>query len=219
MLSAQELFYRRRGFSMKAGKGDKRRLETGLPRAAESVVHLTMQGNCAKLCPITEKTRPSHALFAARRQALSEVDRKEKHMTLTQAARAWEVSENEVETICKAMGLDTDNIPEDTVPVYLPDPLYEGNPHRFYLYLMDVIANTHMEIKGMDQSVLETCVAQLKEKKLIVLKAGAHPESLDYRDYVISADRALYNDWVNSHIKASVSFIDKVISFFSGGGQ
>lgn len=140
-------------------------------------------------------------------------------MNLEQAARAWEVSENEAERICKAMGLDADNIPEETIPVYLPDPMYEGNPHRYYLYLMDVIANTHMEIKGMDQSVLETCVAQLKEKKLIVLKTGADPESLNYRDYVISADRALYNDWVNSHIKASVSLIDKIISFFGGSGQ
>ena len=140
-------------------------------------------------------------------------------MNLEQASRAWELTEREAELTCEAMGIDPNDIPEDTVPVYVPDPMYEGNPHRYYLYLMDVIANTHMEIKGMDKSVLETCVAQLKEKKLIVLKAGAKPDSLDYRDYVISADRALYNDWVNSHIKASVSFIDKVISFFSGGGQ
>ena len=140
-------------------------------------------------------------------------------MDLKQASRAWEISEREAEMTCEAMGIDPNDIPEDTVPVYLPDPMYAGNPHRYYLYLMDAIANTHMEIKGVDKSVLETCVAQLKEKKLIVLKTGAAPDSLDYRDYVISADRALYNEWVNSHIKESISFIDKVISFFSGGVQ
>ena len=138
-------------------------------------------------------------------------------MNLEQASRAWEMSEYEVTMTCKEMGIDVNDIPDDTVPVYLPDPMYDGNPHRFYLYLMDVISNTHMEIRGIDNSILETCVAQLKEKKLIVLKTGAAPDSLDYRDYVISADRALYNEWVNSHIKESVSFIDKVVSFFGGG--
>ncbi len=135
-------------------------------------------------------------------------------MNTTQAARAWELSEKEVRTICKEMGLDADNIPDDTVPVYVPDPLYESNPHRYYLYLLDVIANTHMEIQGIDKNNLETCVAQLKEKKLIVLKTGADPDSLDYHDYLMSAERAIYNDWYNSIIKDSMNLIEKIISYF-----
>ena len=71
-----------------------------------------------------------------------------------------------------------------------------------------------MVIKGIDRSILETCVAQLKEKKLIVLKNSAKPDSLDYRDYLISPERTLYNEWCNSLVKDSVSLIDKVVSFF-----
>ena len=135
-------------------------------------------------------------------------------MNVTQASRAWEVSETEVRKICREMGLDAEDIPEDTVPVYLPDPLYESNPHRHYLYLLDVIANTHLEIRGIDATILESCVAQLKAKKLIALKTGASPDSLDYHDYVISAETALYNEWYSSLIKDSMSFIEKIISYF-----
>ena len=135
-------------------------------------------------------------------------------MNRTQASRVWEMSEDEVKTICQEMGIDADNIPDDTVPVYVPDRFFESDPHRYYIYLMEVISNTHMEIRGIDKSVLETCVAQLKEKKLIVLKNGADPASLDYHDYVISADRAVYNEWYSAMIKHSVTVMDKLASFF-----
>ena len=135
-------------------------------------------------------------------------------MNITQASRKWEISEGEVESICREMGIDAADIPEDTVPVYVPDRFYESNPHRYYIYLLDVISNTHMDIKGIDKSTLETCVAQLKEKKLIVLKTGADPSSLDYHDYLISADRAIYNEWYNSLIKESMSFWEKLLSLF-----
>ncbi len=135
-------------------------------------------------------------------------------MNVAQASRAWEITEKEVRMICKEMGIETDNIPDDTVPVYVPDRYYEDNPHRYYIYLMDVISNTHMEIRGIDKAILETCVAQLKEKKLIILKAGADRDSLDYRDYLVSAERDVYNEWYNSLIKNSMTLIDKILSVF-----
>ena len=135
-------------------------------------------------------------------------------MNKAQAARAWEVSQTEVEMICKEMGIDAENIPEGTVPVYIPNPLYTADSHRYYIYLLEVISNTHMDIKGIDKNVLETCVAQLKEKKLIVLKKGADPDSLDYHDYLLSADRALFYEWYSYIMKDHMSIIDKVISFF-----
>ena len=135
-------------------------------------------------------------------------------MNRAQASRAWEITEDEVKRICEGMGIDPDNIPEDTVPVYVPDPFYEADPHRYYLYLLEVISNTHMEIRGIDKNILETCVAQLKDKKLIILKNGADPNSLDYHDYLLSAERAVYNEWYGSFVKDSVSFIDKILSFF-----
>lgn len=135
-------------------------------------------------------------------------------MNRAQASRAWEISENEVKRICEAMGIDADNIPDDTVPVYVPDKFYEADPHRYYIYLLEVISNTHMEIQGIDKDILETCVAQLKEKKLIVLKNGADPASLDYHDYLLSAERALFNEWHSALVKDSMSLIDKMLSLF-----
>ena len=135
-------------------------------------------------------------------------------MDTAQASQAWEMSEKEVFDICTDMGIDPENIPDDTVPVYHPDSFYADNPHRFYIYLLEVIANTHMDIKGVDKTILETCVAQLKEKKLIVQKVGADPDSLDYHDYIISSENVLYNEWTNSLVKESVSFLDKILSIF-----
>ena len=135
-------------------------------------------------------------------------------MNRAQASRAWEISENEVKRICEAMGIDADNIPDDTVPVYVPEKIYEADPHRYYIYLLEVISNTHMEIQGIDKNILETCVAQLKEKKLIVLKNGVDPASLDYRDYLLSAERALFNEWHSALVKDSMSLIDKMLSLF-----
>ena len=171
------------------------------------------------------KTRPcrvplifvSFGKFSGRASGIAEkADRKEGQMNTPQASRAWEVSEKEVHLICKEMGIEPNDIPDDTVPVYVPDRAYEDKqhsyPHRYYIYLMDVIANTHMELKGIDNVVLETCVAQLKEKGLIILKAGADRDSLDYHDYLVSADRDIYNDWYDSTIKNSVSLLGKLIS-------
>lgn len=135
-------------------------------------------------------------------------------MNASQAACAWEISEKQVKMICKKMGISADHIPDDTMPLYVPGQLYETDPHRYYVYLLEVIANTHMEIKGIDKNILETCVAQLKEKKLIVLKRGSDPDSLDYHDYLLSAETALYNDWYGDLMKPSMSLIDKILSFF-----
>ena len=135
-------------------------------------------------------------------------------MNKAQASRVWETTEEKVQKICDKMKIDPENIPDDTIPVYVPDRFYESHPHRYYVYLLEAIANTHMEIQGIDRDVLETCVAQLKEKKLIVLRKSADPDSLDYHDYLISAERAVYDEWYASFMKESTSLIDKIISFF-----
>lgn len=112
-------------------------------------------------------------------------------MNRKQASIRWEVSEYEVSKICKHMNIDSKNIPEDTIPVYIPDKRYTKDPHRFYVFVLDVIINSHLEIEGIDPDILATCVEQLRETGLIVLKHGRAVGSVDYRDYMISANRAL----------------------------
>ena len=137
-----------------------------------------------------------------------------KRMNRAQASRAWEIPESEVKKICREMGIDVNNIPDGTVPVYMPSRLYDDNLYRYYIYLLEVISNTHMEIQGIDRDILETCVAQLKEKKLIVLKKGADPASLDYHDYVMSAETALFGEWYGAIVKSSMTLFEKFLSLF-----
>ena len=41
-----------------------------------------------------------------------------------------------VQKICDKMKIDPENIPDDTIPVYVPDRFYESHPHRYYVYLL-----------------------------------------------------------------------------------
>ena len=58
-----------------------------------------------------------------------------------------------------------------------------------------MINNPILHLEGVDELILASCVTQLSKTGLIVPKKGADPESSDYRDYVISADRSAFYDW------------------------
>jgi hypothetical protein len=47
-----------------------------------------------------------------------------------------------------------------------------------------------------------------------VLKRGANPDSLDYHDYLMSADKALYNNYYDAFVKDNMSILEKILSFF-----
>lgn len=55
-------------------------------------------------------------------------------MNKKEAAHRWEVSEYEIRKICKYLNVDSKNIPEDTIPIYIPDGRYKKDPHRFYVF-------------------------------------------------------------------------------------
>jgi len=101
-------------------------------------------------------------------------------MNKKQAAERWEVSVYYVGKICKYLGISSRDIPEDTIPVYIPDKRYKADPHRYYIFVLDVIINTHLDLVNVDQDIIETCVVQLKNAGLIVLKHGKAEESVDY---------------------------------------
>lgn len=130
-------------------------------------------------------------------------------MNKKEAAAAWHVSEREVKRICKHMKIDCANIPEDTKPVFVPDKWEALDPYRFYTYTLAVIENPALHLEGMDSLVLESCVTQLCKAGLIVLKKGADPSSADYRDYVISADRQKYYDWVGISSRQKIGMVEE----------
>ena len=138
-------------------------------------------------------------------------------MNLKQAAVRWDVTEYQARKICKHLGISPSNIPEDVVPVYLPDGRYKANPHRFYIFVLDVIINTHMELEGIDTDIIETCVEQLRNAGLIVLKRGKDTSSVDYHDYIISPNIELFYNWKNAKMRGKIDMIKPILSAVAEG--
>lgn len=138
-------------------------------------------------------------------------------MDYKRAAVLWEVNERKARKICKALDIDPKSIPTDTVPIYLPDRRYKANPHRYYIFVLDVIANTHLELQGFDATIIETCVEQLRHAGLIVLKRGKAENSVDYRDYIISPNREVFENWKTASIKNKIDMIAPLVPDISIG--
>ena len=138
-------------------------------------------------------------------------------MNKKQAMKKWEVTSYQVDKICKYLGISSKHIPEEITPVYIPDKRYKADPHRFYIFVLDVIINTHLELVNITQSIVETCVVQLKNAGLIVLKHGKTEESVDYHDYIISPNREIFYNWKYSKMKAKIALIAPLVSASSEG--
>ena len=119
-------------------------------------------------------------------------------MNKKDAAKAWHVKEKDVKRICDHMQIDINNIPEDLQPVYVPAKELRKDPHRFYIYILEVINNPLLVLEDVDETIIQSCVTQLHKEGLIVPKKNADPESTNYRDYVLSADREKFYTWMNS---------------------
>ena len=132
-------------------------------------------------------------------------------MNIQQAAARWEVPEKTARKICDHMQVDPDDIPEDLRPVYVDDR-YKDDPHRIYLVLLDVIINTHLELEGMDPVLVGTCLKQLREEGLIVVKNGRDPESNDYHDYILTPDKEKYYSWHESRTKDSLNILKRIVA-------
>ena len=137
-------------------------------------------------------------------------------MKVKEARDCWEVSIYQVRKICKYMGLDPKNIPKDTEPVYIRDKRYRKNPFRFYIFVLDVIINTHLRLVDIDEDIIETCVEQLRDLGLIILKRGRKKKSVDYRDYIISPNKELFYNWSDYNVKRKLELLAPIVS---AGGE
>ena len=126
-------------------------------------------------------------------------------MNKKEAAKAWHVNEKDVERICGYMQVDINNIPENLQPVYVPRREVKMDPHRFYIYVLEAIDNPCLRLEGADSDIIRSCVTQLRGIGLIVPKKGTDPDSSDYRDYILSADRELFYQWTNSKARENLN--------------
>ena len=125
-------------------------------------------------------------------------------MNIRQAAGRWEVRKKTAKKICRNMQVDPKNIPDDLAPVFLYDG-HQEDPHGLYLAILDVIANTHLDLDGIDRETVATCLTQLRDENLIVAKDGRPSDSGDYHDYIVTPDRERFYEWYGSKAKSDAS--------------
>ena len=119
-------------------------------------------------------------------------------MNVKQAAKIWNLKENEVRKICKHYGFSKKwfgyEIPEDTVPIYIPDGRYLKSTHRLYFFTCEAInkkIDIDYELIHSNEYEIKTAVRELKKRKLVCIKEN-HYDNLDYHNYILSPD---YSDW------------------------
>ena len=81
------------------------------------------------------------------------------------------------------------NIPQDAIPLYVPDKRFYKKCSKNYCYVLDAICYGFLldnRVDGINISEQEckTIVGVLKEKGKIILKNGYPKDSLNYRDYI-----------------------------------
>ena len=115
----------------------------------------------------------------------------------SQAKEKWNLTDREVKAICEYYGFPivkgVYQIPEDTVPIYIPDKRYIKSELRQYLFVADAIhKKVTIDPKLIDSSVdeIRTAVRVLRNKRLIELIDGRGANSLDYKDYMLGLDFA-----------------------------
>lgn len=119
-------------------------------------------------------------------------------------------TEKKVRLICKKMNINPKNIPVRLRPIYIPDKRYKKNPHRFYIFVLDAIANTYYDLIEIDNDIISTCVNELKHAGLIVLKTGRN-DSTDYHDFIISSNVDLFYNWMSSKTKNKIELISQLV--------
>ena len=120
-------------------------------------------------------------------------------MTKKQAKTKWFLTDREVDGICNYYGFTKVKgqfqIPEDTVPVYIPDKRYLKNDLRLYLFVSDAI---HRKLKlvpelfNSSDDEVRTIVRVMGDKGLIERIDGRPNESLNYQDYILGIE---FVDW------------------------
>ena len=139
-------------------------------------------------------------------------------MTKKQAADAWQLSEREVGGICEYYGFTKVNgrfqIPDDTVPVYIPDKRYLKNDLGLYLFIADAIYKKLRivpELFHSSDEEVRTAVRVMRERNLIVRIEGRPVNSLNYQDYILGPEFADWKRNATDNFKLIKEFLGTVV--------
>ena len=111
----------------------------------------------------------------------------------------YNLTKREVDGICEYYGIKKNKgkfqIPDDTVPVYIPDKRYVDKEFCLYMFVADAIRKKVTLVPELFYSKddeVKTVVRVMRDKGLIERLEGKPKESLEYQDYILGPEFA---DW------------------------
>lgn len=123
-------------------------------------------------------------------------------LTKKQFQTKYNLTKREVDGICDYYGIKKNKgqfqIPDDAVPVYIPDKRYVDKEFCLYLFVADAIRKKLILVPELFYSTddeVRTVVRVMRDKGLIVRIEGRPDDSLEYQDYILGPEFA---DWKRS---------------------
>ena len=120
-------------------------------------------------------------------------------LTKKQFQTKYNLTKREVDGICDYYGIKKNKgqfqIPNDAVPVYIPDKRYVDKEFCLYLFVADAIRKKLILVPELFYSTddeVKTVVRVMRDKGLLVRIEGRPEESLEYQDYILGPEFA---DW------------------------
>ena len=120
-------------------------------------------------------------------------------LTKKQFQTKYNLTKREVDGICDYYGIKKNKgqfqIPNDAVPVYIPDKRYVDKEFCLYLFVADAIRKKLILVPELFYSTddeVRTVVRVMRDKGLLVRIEGRPEESLEYQDYILGPEFA---DW------------------------
>ena len=123
-------------------------------------------------------------------------------LTKKQFQTKYNLMKREVDGICEYYGIKKNKgqfqIPDDAVPVYIPDKRYVDKEFCLYLFVADAIRKKLILVPELFYSTddeVRTVVRVMRDKGLLVRIEGRPEDSLEYQDYILGPEFA---DWKRS---------------------
>ena len=123
-------------------------------------------------------------------------------LTKKQFQTKYNLTKREVDGICDYYGIKKNKgqfqIPDDAVPVYIPDKRYVDKEFCLYLFVADAIRKKLILVPELFYSTddeVRTVVRVMRDKGLLVRIEGRPEDSLEYQDYILGPEFA---DWKRS---------------------
>ena len=145
-------------------------------------------------------------------------------LTKKQFQIKYNLTKREVDGICEYYGIKKNKvqfqIPDDTVPVYIPDKRYVDKEFCLYLFVADAIRKKVKLVPELFYSTddeIRTVVRIMRDKELLVRIEGRPEESLEYQDYILGHKFAYWKRNATDNFKLVKEILGIVVESSSKG--